>query len=215
MSTRTRAPARVKQEASAFSVVPPQESALVQALRVDEATAVSASLVGCQPVSETPNSKQTQGKGVNNFSAVKRVRYDRNANVPFEMTTNRVCFKGGFLKTDVVLTTIFMEDTRLMRLGPREDWLCLAATGRTERRGTFPRAVSRVKTQLHAVITNASHAFRDQKVKAAASGRAALDLPESSSSELRAELRSDFIAGAGDGEGASRLLPAHDDRALP
>ena len=69
-----------------------------------------------------------------------------------------------------------------MKVGAREDWLCSAATGKTERRGPFEKGVAVVKTHIVEAIVTAAHASRDEKVKAAAAGRNQLDIPEDSDS---------------------------------
>ena len=70
----------------------------------------------------------------------------------------------------------------MMKVGAREDWLCSAATGKTERRGPFEKGVLEAKKHIVEAIVTAASATRDGKVKAAAAGRNCLDLGEESDS---------------------------------
>ena len=94
---------------------------------------------------------------------------------------SKTCFKGGFLLKSTCLNTSFFHGTEMMKVGGREEWLCQAATGKTQRRGSFEQGVGKVKEQLFAAIVDASVAAREQKIKAATSGRELLDLPASES----------------------------------
>ena len=183
MATRGRAATRVVPEGTASSTVSPRSSAHDEAICVDEATAGSPTTAGCQPGPETPSESGSGRKGADYFtgSVAKRVRYDQAGAVEFEMV-DRICFKGGFLLTATVLNTTLIEGTKMMKVGAREEWLCQAATGKMERRGVFPRGVLRTKSQLTAAISDAAFASQEQKVMAAASGRALLDLGDSSES---------------------------------
>ena len=115
------------------------------------------------------------------FNACKRSRYDKTMSVKFEIS-DRKCIRGGFLLKECILDTTIFGATKMMKLGAREDWLCSAATGKTERRGPFEKGVAVVKTHIVEAIVTAAHASRDEKVKAAAAGRNCLDLGEESDS---------------------------------
>ena len=56
------------------------------------------------------------------------------------------------MQTATVLNTTSFQGTEMMKVGAREEWLCQAATGKTERRGCFERGVRRAKKQLAEAI---------------------------------------------------------------
>ena len=180
MAIRARATALVVQEGSASSTGPARSSAQNKGRCVDEDNAGSSTPAGCQPV---PNSAGQSGAGCNgpdSFKAAKRARYNRAGAVEFEMGS-KTCFKGGFLLKSTCLNTSLFHGTEMMKVGGREEWLCQAATGKTQRRGSFEQGVGKVKEQLFAAIVDASVAAREQKIKAATAGRELLDLPASES----------------------------------
>ena len=180
MAIRARATALVVQEGSASSTGPARSSAQTKGRCVDEDNAGSSTPAGCQPV---PNSAGQSGAGCNgpdSFKAAKRARYNRAGAVEFEMGS-KTCFKGGFLLKSTCLNTSIFHGIEMMKVGGREEWLCQAATGNAQKRGSFEQGVSKVKEQLFAAIVDASVAAREQKIKAATSGRELLDLPASES----------------------------------
>ena len=118
--------------------------------------------------------------------------------VKFEIS-DRKCIRGGFLLKECILDTTIFGATKTMKLGPREDWLCSAATGKTERRGPFEKGVLEAKKHIVAAIVNAASAARDGKVKAAAAGRNLLDLGEDPDSSSTSEEPDKGRKGEGEG----------------
>ena len=94
---------------------------------------------------------------------------------------------GGFLQKATILDTTSFDDTDMIKVAGREEWLCQAATGRHERRGCFERGVAKVREQLDQAIANAASAARAKKLKTVASGREALGLVDNSDSSTSSD----------------------------
>ena len=171
----------VVQEASSSSKISPRIPTPEGAGRVDDRNAVSPSPASCQLSLASPSESDSDREVPESPKPAKRKRYAQEGAVEFEIV-NRLCFKGGFLKQLIVLDTTLIHGTHMLKVGGRETWIVQAATGWIERRGTFERAVKRVKSQLHAAMVVAHSAARMQKINVAACGRNLLDLGDDSDS---------------------------------
>ena len=173
----------VVQEASSSSKISPRIPTPEGAGRVDDRNAVSPSPASCQLSLASPSESDSDREVPESSKPAKRKRYAQEGAVEFEIV-NRLCFKGGFLKQLIVLDTTLIQGTHMLKIGGRaaSRWIVQAATGWTERRGTFEMAVKRVKSQLHAAIAVAYSALQMQKINVAESGRNLLNLADDSDS---------------------------------
>ena len=187
MATRVRALACAVQEGSASSSTP-RGSAPPEAPSLDECKAGLSTPAGCPPLLDQPSESegseeagQQDQQDAYALTPGKTMRYARAGAVEFKIVT-RKCFVGGFLQKPTILGTASFDDTDMIKVGGREEWLCQAATGKTERRGCFERGVARVREQLAQAIAVAASATQAKKLKVAASGREALGLVDESDS---------------------------------